>query len=294
MSKYFDETLKAQQQKVRVSEPGPVDVVSLLDAIKQEDPTVTEVAEEVAPVIQRIREIRIPKLDRSLTVVAADDTSRSACFVEAYHSLRTRLMKVHDTGVHSIMLTSSVTLEGKTLTALNLALVCAQLNDHRVLLVDGDLRSRGLTRLLQIESETGLSEILSGATAATEAVFVTGQSNLHVLAAGTSCRQTADLFAGPRWSEFMEWAKQTYSIVLVDGPPIHLTADAELISAGCDGTLLVIRARSTPRELALSCADRLDKNKFLGLILNGVSEREGGYDDYYYGTPSGTTTNKKV
>ena len=102
------------------------------------------------------------RVGNSLIALSTNDTPRAAFFREAYQSLRTRLLRIHETGVRVFTPTSSVMLEGKTLTALNLALVCSQLRDHRVLLVDGDLRSRGLTCLLQIDRQIGLSDTTLG------------------------------------------------------------------------------------------------------------------------------------
>jgi capsular exopolysaccharide synthesis family protein len=292
MSKYFDETVKAQQQKPRAGEPGPVDVVSLLDTIKQTDPAIPISVKEPHPVA---RKIPLSKVPNTLAAILQDSEPYLAAFKEAYQSLRTRVMRIRASGVHSMMLTSSLMLEGKTLTALNLALVCSQLNDQSVLLVDGDLRSRGLTTLVQIEAEIGLSDVLSGTTTAPESVLSTDQRNLKILGAGTSCQQTtSDLFASSNWKGFMAWAKERFSIVLIDAPPIHKVADAELMSASCDGTLFVIRAHSTPRELALSCAARLDKKKIVGLILNGVQEGEGVSYGYYGVVPYGTPPKNKV
>jgi tyrosine-protein kinase Etk/Wzc len=280
MSKYYDETLKAQEQKAWAGEPSLVDVVSLVDAIKHAAPATSNSAKDGRPFGRQMPVLRV---GNSVIALSTNGTPRAAFFREAYQSLRTRVMRIHATGVRAFMLTSSVMLEGKTLTALNLALVCSQLNELRVLLVDGDLRSRGLTCLLQIDRETGLSDLLLGRSSARETVLGTDQANLQVLGAGTPCWQTADLFASSRWTEFMTWAKDKFSMVLIDAPPMHKLADAELLSAACDGALFVVRASSTSRELALGCASRLEKNKFLGVILNGVYEGEGSNYEYYYG-----------
>jgi tyrosine-protein kinase Etk/Wzc len=284
MSKYYDETLKAQEQKPRASESSPVDVVSLVDAIKHATPATANAVSNAAKDLHPSgRQMPVLRVGNSLIALSTNDTPRAAFFREAYQSLRTRILRIHETGVRVFMLTSSVMLEGKTLTALNLALVCSQLRDHRVLLVDGDLRSRGLTCLLQIDRQIGLSDLLSGRSSAAQTVLGTDQANLQILGAGTPCWQTADLFASFRWTEFMAWAKDRFSIVLIDAPPMHKLADAELMSAACDGALFVVRASSTSRELALACASRLDKNKFFGVILNGVSDGEGSNYEYYSG-----------
>src|SRR5580704_18420220 len=88
-------------------------------------------------------------------------------------------------GIRSLMLTSSVPAEGKTITSLNLAVSCAKLNNLRILLVDGDLRSRGLTRLLKIPDGPGLSDFLGGRGTAEQAVLPSEDENLFVLGAGS-------------------------------------------------------------------------------------------------------------
>jgi len=188
-------------------------------------------------------------------------------------------------GIHSIMLTSAVPAEGKTFTALNLALSCAQLQDRRILLVDGDLRSRGLTHLLAIPDGVGLSDVLSGQSSLDEAVLATEYENFFLVGAGAPCGQPAELFAGPRWSEFIDWSSQSFATIVVDAPPIHSLADAELISAGCDAVLLVVKAFSTPREVTQACGSRIDKRKLIGIVFNGVpNNQESRYS--YYGVSS--------
>jgi Mrp family chromosome partitioning ATPase len=105
--------------------------------------------------------------------------------------------------------------------------------------------------------------------------------NLFVLGAGSLNGQPSELFASHFWPEFVAWASQSYGIVIVDAPPIHSLSDAELISAGCDGVLMVVRALSTPREIAQKCASRLDKRKLVGIVFNGLPSSLGNDYDYY-------------
>lgn len=280
MSKFFDETQKAVQWAPPVSEGKQLDVVSVLNSIKQ-DPPVVEMVESAPEGVEEPK-IEAPKVQ---TRTLLDENPMSAPAVEAYGSLRTRVMKLQASrGVRSLMLTSSVPAEGKTLTSLNLALSCAKLHNLRVLLVDGDLRSKGLSRLLKISDNPGLSELLCGAATAEKTVLQTEHENLFVLGAGMLCGQPTELFAKPLWSEFISWASQNYGIVIVDAPPIHSFSDAELISAGCDGILVVVRALSTSRELAQKCVGRMDKRKLMGIVFNGLppSSKETYYG--YYGT----------
>jgi capsular exopolysaccharide synthesis family protein len=136
--------------------------------------------------------------------------------------------------------------------------------------------------LLKIPEGPGLSDFLGGKVAADKAVLPTEQENLFVLGAGALNGQPSELFASHLWTEFIAWASQSYGIVIVDAPPIQSLSDAELISAGCDGVLMVVRALSTPREVAQKCVSRIDKRKLLGIVFNGLPSSPGS-DYAYYG-----------
>jgi capsular exopolysaccharide synthesis family protein len=278
MSKFFDDTQKAQQWAPQVRENGRLDVVSVIDAIKQSDATP---AAEPEP--ETKLEVQAEKPVRALIKTSHTDVPLPPSAVEAYGTLRTRVMKLQGAkGIRSLMLTSSVASEGKTLTSLNLAASCSKLRNLRILLVDADLRSRGLSRLLKIPEGPGLSDFLGGKVAADKAVLPTEQENLFVLGAGALNGQPSELFASHLWTEFIAWASQSYGIVIVDAPPIQSLSDAELISAACDGVLMVVRALSTPRDVAQKCVSRIDKRKLLGIVFNGLpSSPENGYG--YYG-----------
>lgn len=297
MSKFFDETQKARQWAPKVPENGRLDVVSVIDAIKQSEPIAINGAafSEAATVIGTLKaedapanklEIEEEKPSRRFIKTRQNDTPLSPPAVEAYGSLRARIMKLQGSkGIRSLMLTSSVPSEGKTLTSLNLAVSCAKLHNLRILLVDGDLRSRGLSRLLRIPDGPGLSDLLGAKVTADQAVLPTEHENLFVLGAGSLNGQPSELFASRLWPEFVAWASQSYGIVIVDAPPVHALSDAELISAGCDGILMVVRALSTPRDIAQKSVSRLDKRKLIGIVFNGLpSSTENDYG--YYGVSS--------
>jgi len=283
MSKFFDDTQKARHWTPQVPETGRLDVVSVIDAIKQGETLTPDVA-QASPTDKLEVELKNP--ERDLIKISQSSTPLPAPAIEAYGSLRTRVMKLQASkGIRSVMLTSSMASEGKTLTSLNLAVSCARLQNLRILLVDSDLRSRGLTRLLKIPEGPGLSDFLGGKIAADKTVLPTECENLFVLGAGSLNCQPAELFASLRWPEYIAWASQSYGIVIVDGPPILSVSDAELISAGCDGVLIVVKALSTPRDIFQESVSRLDKRKLIGIVFNGIpSSRDRDYE--YYGTAS--------
>lgn len=283
MSKFFDETQKARQWAPQVAEKGRLDVASVIEEIKQSE---KEVPDAVMVGLGNRIETEAEKPSKVAINSLQNDSPMPAPAVEAYGSLRTRVLKLKASkGIRSLVMTSSVSAEGKTLTSRNLALSCAKLHNLRILLVDGDLRSRGLTRLLKLPEGPGLTDLLGGKITAEKAVLATEHENLFVLGAGSQNAQPSELFASHLWPEFIAWASQCYGFVIVDAPPIHSLSDAELISAGCDGVLMVVRALSTPREIAQKCVGRLDKRKLLGIVFNGLPS--GPESDYgYYGTSS--------
>src|SRR6266481_4967449 len=286
MSKFLNEMQKAQPWATRVPDPAQLDVVSVIDAIKQSGAADTAVVETCPPNDLQIRADET--VNGVITVRQSDDNSPAAPAVEAYRSLRTRVMRLQASkGIRSIMLTSSIPAEGKTVTALNLALSSAQLGHLRILLVDADLRSRGLTRRLGVPGGLGLSDVLSGKSPAAEVILTTEHNNLSVIGAGSLSSNPAELFASTAWSEFIAWAKASFDMILIDAPPIHSLADAELIGAACDGALIIVKAFSTPREMAQKCAVRLDKKKVMGIVFNGLLTSPGDYPYSYFGTSTG-------
>jgi capsular exopolysaccharide synthesis family protein len=190
---------------------------------------------------------------------------------ESYRALRTRLLRLRaDREMRSIVITSSIQGEGKTHTSVNLAQFCAQLHDMRVLLIDGDIRSSGMTRRLNLPPTPGLGEVLAGNCETEQAIIATDNPNLYLLSAGTSTVAPAELFAGQRWQELIKWCNESFQLVLIDSAPVLNLADVELMTAACDGVLMVVRALHTKRELLQKSAAQIDSKKLVGLVYNAM------------------------
>jgi capsular exopolysaccharide synthesis family protein len=188
------------------------------------------------------------------------------------------------TGLRSIVITSSLPGEGKTLTTMNLGLCYAQLPQQRVLVIDADLRTCGLTSMLDHPSTPGLAEVLAGEVTPDEAIVATNQKNLFVLPAGTVLSSPPELFTGTRWQEFIGRCGELFKVILIDTPPILPLADFELISAACDGVLMVVRAHHGQRETLHKTAGALDPKKLLGLVFNATDVSRKDYYGYGYGS----------
>jgi capsular exopolysaccharide synthesis family protein len=282
MSKFFNETQKVSQAAQKNFANDDLDIKQMLDAVKQNAASGGAGLADVR--LRRCRKVEIAGgKDNARLVLQQHDYAQLA--LEAYRGLRTKLMRVQaDLGLRAIAITSSQPGEGKTLTTMNLGLCCSQLPEQRVLLIDADLRTRGLTRLLdQPDTESlGLTDILKDTAKADEAIVSTEQKNLFILPAGSISMPAPEHFTGSRWREFLGWCSETFKVILVDTPPIMAPlADFELINAACDGILLVARAHVGQREALQKTVATLDPKKLLGVIFNAADF--AAKDSYGYG-----------
>jgi protein-tyrosine kinase len=251
-------------------------------------------AKGASPVVERVSDLGDARLSecrkfslplQNIAHVQFTNSDAMQPAEESYRALRTRLLRLRSAqGLRSVVITSAVQGEGKTLTSLNLALCCAQLHEMRVLLVDADIRSFGLSRAVVAPQGLGLADILSGQCTPEQAVMATDHPNLFVLSSGASTIPAAELFASRRWPEFIGWCNETFRLALVDSPPVLNLSDVELITAGCDGVLMVVRAHQTKRQILEKCAAQIDSKKLLGIVYNGTAVgTQYGYGYRSYG-----------
>ena len=206
---------------------------------------------------------------------------------EQYRALKAKLFQMRKTSATKIILVSSAApSEGKTLTAVNLALTIAQEIDQKVLLVDGDLRRPSVHKVLGIEKADGLSDLLVGRFTQQEAVLSTEIPNFYVVPAGTVPENPAELLNGQMMRNFVTSIAEQFDWVILDSPPIVPLADAELLSSLVDGVLLVVRAYQTPTDLIVKSLQTLHGKRILGIVFNGIEKsRSPHYENYYYSYP---------
>jgi protein-tyrosine kinase len=264
VSKFFNETQKAHQwAQQRLANPD-LDIRQMLESLKQ-GPFLDTPKAEASP--RRCPQVALGNGSAARLILREDDSSNTVS--EAYRGLRARLMLLQlNSALRSIAITSSLPGEGKTLTTMNLGLCYAQLPQQRVLVIDGDLRTRGLTSMLEHRSSIGLAEILSGDVAPDEVIAATTQKNLFILPAGTVSLPPEQFMR--RWHEFLGHCGEMFTVILIDTPSVLPHADFELISAACDGIVMVVRARHGQREILQKAASTLDKKKLLGVVFNAT------------------------
>lgn len=266
MSKFFNETQKANQWAQQKLANQDLEVQQTLEAVKQGPAKAAEVA---GIRMDKCRKVKLANGESARLIIEQADSAQAA--LEAYRGLRTKLMRIQaDSGLRSIAISSSIPNEGKTLTVMNLGLCYSQLPDQRVLVIDADLRTRGLTRLVGYLETTGLAQVLTGHAAPNEAVLETDHNNFFVLPAGLVSASPPEHFTRPQWQELLAWCSKTFKLVLVDTPPILPMADFELISSGCDAVVMVIRAHHGQREMLQKTARTLDSKRLLGVVFNAA------------------------
>jgi capsular exopolysaccharide synthesis family protein len=161
---------------------------------------------------------------------------------EQVRALRNRLVAMNPDGApKTLVVTSAVRGEGKTVAALNLAMAFAELERHRVVLVDADLRRPSCERYLNLNAEAGLSDVLLGRTTVDRVLRPVGYRNLMLVGAGTRVDNPAEVLVSSRLDQLLVRLKENFQYVVVDTPPALPSTDAGVLSAAADGTLLVVR-----------------------------------------------------
>ena len=279
MSKLFHDMQDAARRSAERPVNSPA-LTELLESVGAGAETAREVT--FAP-LQGCRQLQLLPLKRPI-LLPDDETATTHSAFEAYRALRTKLVRFQSSeGIRSVVVTSAEAGEGKTVSALNLALSLAQLPSQRVLLIDADLRTSGLSALTGAVETPGLAEVLTGEAAFEAAPVSTNVRNLYIVGAGEAKSPAADLFAGPKFQDFIGWCNEVFSMVLVDCPPMIGLADFDIASAACDAVLIVVRAQRTKREVLTTLEPKLQGKKLLGVLLNGQErQRHRAHYGYYY------------
>jgi non-specific protein-tyrosine kinase len=204
---------------------------------------------------------------------------------ESYKVLRTRLLQqTGDQGGTTIMITSALPGEGKTLTAVNLSLTFAKEYDQTVLLVDSDLHKQSVHECLGFESDRGLADYLLNGTALADLIVWPGVEKFTVISGGRPVMTSSELLGSPRMKGLVKDLKGRYPdrYVFFDVPPVLAGADALTFAPQVDHIILVVRAGSTSIEDVKLALDLLPRKKVLGVVLNRADQTDLTSRHYKY------------
>lgn len=214
----------------------------------------------------------------------ATAASRGGEALESYRMLRANLRFLSvKKPVRSILVTSSLPREGKTMTASNLAITLAAAGE-RVLLIDADLRRPDLHLAFGLDNRAGLTTLLAGLGSLAALARPTGYDHLEVLVAGPAPPNPAELLGSPRAAELLREAAKRASVVIIDGPPLVPFADASVLAGLADGVILVLQAGKVAYQAAQRAGSllRRARARVLGVVLSGVRDHGfPGYSRYY-------------
>jgi protein-tyrosine kinase len=184
-----------------------------------------------------------------------------------------------------ILVTSSLPGEGKTHTAVNLALSIAQEQDHTVLLVDCDVNKQGASRMLGIANRPGLVEVLENEDFTVgDALLRTDIAELSILCAGKQHEYVTELLASQRMSSLVDEMVSRYEdrVIIFDGPPLLPTPQTQVLATLVGQIVFVIEAGKTPQAVVEEAIEMIPDDKATGLVMN-KSEGLSGHSGYYYG-----------
>jgi protein-tyrosine kinase len=180
-----------------------------------------------------------------------------------------------------VMVTSAAAGDGKSLTAVNLALALSGSYQRQVLLIDADLRRPSVADIYGLSDRRGLSEALQARTEQKLPVIQL-REGLTLLPAG---RPDPDPMAGlssERMQRILRDASERFDWIIVDGPPVGVVADATILAPAMDAVLFVVRAGVTPYRHVERALDAIGKNRIFGVVLNAVdADNFSDYGSYY-------------
>ena len=211
---------------------------------------------------------------------------------EEFRKLCTRIFSVTEKNEHNtLLITSSASGEGKSLTSANLATVIASKIDHTVLLVDCDLRNPTMHKYFGLSPEVGLVDYLKGDIKLEDALINTGIGKMTLLPAGIPPDNPAELLSSNKMQQLIRDIKDRYKnrYIIIDSTPVLTTAESLTIAAQVDGVIFVVRERMVPKKDVTHALSLLKGANLLGVVLNADED----HSDTYYKRSNYSYSNSK-
>lgn len=204
--------------------------------------------------------------------------------MEEYQKLKSVVLKLTNQGDFSnvIMVTSSLSGEGKSITAFNLAVALAQEYDHTVVLVDADLRRPTIETYVGLGDGPGLTDCVVHGADVGQALVKTGIGKLSILPAGSRITNPVELLSSNRMKDFIGEMKRRYPdrYIVIDTPPLLLFAESRVLASMADAILFVVREGHVPLNQVKEALNMLKGDKLLGVVYNDATSYH--YDRYHY------------
>ena len=208
---------------------------------------------------------------------------------EEFRTLRTRVNHIQKLQpIHSVVISSPSPAEGKSFTAVNLALSESHLEGNLTLLADFDFRRPVLHNVFQMDRSPGITDYLRGSVPLAAAIRKLAGTNLYLMPAGDSVTNPLELLNLPQAKELIEGLPSVFNWVMLDSPPLLFAADANHLATICDATIIVVRIGVTTIDSVTRAIQSLCENNVMGVVANGAragelySKYTYYYSSYYY------------
>ncbi len=251
----------------------------------------TQVDESLQDLLSRVQEVPYnPSPDSHLI----DANQPHEAPTEEFRTLRTRLNHLQSLQpVHTIVVTSPSPAEGKSFSAVNLAIAESHLAGNLTVLADFDFRRPIVHTLFQIDRSPGITDYLMGKAQLHEVIKKVAGTNLYLMPAGEAVINPLELLNLREVKVLLDKLPNLFNWVILDTPPLLFAADASLLATLCDGTIIVVRLGSTTIDSVTRAMQSLCQNNVLGIVVNGARRGElyskyTYYHSYYYASTNQT------
>ncbi len=283
MSRIEEALKKVASQRNKGSDKKVVENAVVSRANRKRSPSVQEKPKTVKEHISALLDVVPLKIDNLLLATAREEKT---IVVEEFNKLRSTVIALTkgEKFLNTILVTSTASEEGKSMTALNLAISLAKEQDHTVLLVDTDLRRPSVHRYLDIKPEVGLVHCLRDDLPIEKALIKTGVGKLVILPAGEALKDPLDLLSSNRMKEIIQELKGRYPerYVIFDTPPAFPFADAGVLAAYLDATLFVVREGKASKSDVEKTIEEFKSHNLLGVVYNDARVFTKNSRYYYY------------
>ena len=193
---------------------------------------------------------------------------------EQYKIVRMNIQSLSATkGYKTFAITSSISGEGKTVTAVNLAVMMAQdLNNKNILLIDADIRKGKVAKYMGLNRSPGLSEILKAGVEPDDTFVSPNIDNLTIIPSGATPKNPAELLGSKKMKTVLESLKARFDYIFIDSPPVMPLADPCILGAMADGVIMVVQAGRTQRDMVKHAEQRLLQShaNIAGYVMTNV------------------------
>jgi protein-tyrosine kinase len=205
--------------------------------------------------------------------------------LESYKVLRTKIQQLTKVkGWNTVMITSADAGEGKTFTAVNLALTFARAYNQTVMLVDCDFRRQSIQKMMGFKSNAGLIDYLVDGRPLNEFIIWPGIDKLTLISGGRTFEDSSELLSSPRMKDLVAELKSRYDdrYIIFDVPPILGGADALALTPHVDSIVMVVAEGKTSMRSVQKAMEAIPREKFLGFVMNRQKAGGSQYGSYYY------------